>query len=278
VLGWEDQVALEDAGTLATRPRRRRGRGGGTVDVVDRSPRALLFDLDGVITDTAAVHARAWKVLFDEFLQALAGEGGPPFREFTDDDYLRYVDGRRRYDGVATFLASRGIDLPAGTPEDDPDRRTVAGLGNRKDGYFRESLDRDGVRVFDDAVALLDAARSAGRRLAVVSASRNCEAILRRAGLLDRFDTRVTGVEAADWSLPGKPAPDTFLKAAELLGLEPPDAWVLEDAVSGVQAGRAGAFGLVVGVDRATNRDRLLDAGADVVVEDLRTLISDLAG
>ena len=154
MLGQEHELALEDDRTIPTRP----GEAVRSAPV-ERAPRALLFDLDGVITDTAAVHARAWKALFDEFLQVLADECGPAFREFDiGDDYLSYVDGRRRYDGVASFLASRAIDLPAGTPEDSPDERTIAGLGNRKDGYFLRSLARDGVRAFDDAVALLGAA------------------------------------------------------------------------------------------------------------------------
>jgi len=246
--------------------------------VVARVPDALLFDLDGVITDTAAVHARAWKALFDEYLRQLADRGGPPFRAFDTQDYLRYVDGRRRYDGVRTFLESRGLDLPQGSPDDEPGDGTIAALGNRKDDYFRQSLEREGVRAFDDAVALVDAARAVPVPLAVVSASRNCDAVLGRAGLLDRFDARVTGIEAAAWSLPGKPAPDTFLKAAALLAAPPEQCWVLEDAVSGVEAGRAGGFGRVVGVDRLHDPRRLSDAGADVVTDDLRTLIPDLSG
>lgn len=229
---------------------------------------ALVFDLDGVITDTASVHARVWKAMFDE---VLAARGLAPF---DDADYLRYVDGRRRQDGVATFLASRGIDLPWGAPDDGPDEPTVCGLGNRKDRSFRAAVDADGVEVFDDARALLDAARDAGVPLAVVSASESCEPILVRVGLLDRFRVRVTGREAAAWRLPGKPAPDTFLKAAELLGVEPRRAAVLEDAVSGVQAGCAGGFGLVVGVDRRGAAAALAAAGADVVVSDLRGLLA----
>lgn len=242
---------------------------GGTLAAYD----ALLFDLDGVITKTAAVHARAWKALFDEFLARWSEEHGEPMRPFTiDGDYVRYVDGKRRYDGVASFLESRGISLPRGEPNDGPDEETVCGLGNRKDRYFRAALDQQGVEVFDDAVALLDAAHAAGKRTAVVSASENCEPILRRAGLLDRFDARVTGIEAAAWHLPGKPAPDTFLKAAELLGVVPARAIVLEDAISGVQAGKAGRFGLVVGVDRGEAGEGLAANGADIVLQDLREL------
>jgi beta-phosphoglucomutase family hydrolase len=235
---------------------------------------ALLFDLDGVITRTAAVHAQAWKALFDELLRQLADEGGEPFRPFgIADDYVRHVDGRRRYDGVAGFLASRGIDLPWGDPSDGPDERTVCGLGNRKDRYFRDALDEHGVEVFADAVVLLDAARDAGTALAVVSASENAEVILRRVDLFERFQVAVTGREAAAWDLAGKPAPDTFLKAAELLGVAPGRAVVLEDAISGVQAGRAGGFGLVVGVDRGDAAEALLAHGADLVVADLADLV-----
>lgn len=235
---------------------------------------ALLFDLDGVITKTARVHSQAWKQLFDEFLRQWAAEHGQPFEPFEADDYVRFVDGKRRYDGVASFLESRGISLPRGERTDGPDERTVCGLGNRKDRYFLAALEEHGVEVFDDAVALIDAARAAGRLVAVVSASENCDPILRRAGLLDRFDARVTGREAAAWNLPGKPAPDTFLKAAELLGVPASNAVVLEDAISGVQAGRAGGFGLVVGVDRGGAEHALAANGADVVVQDLTTLVA----
>ncbi len=172
-----------------------------------------------------------------------------------------------------TFLRSRGIELPWGSPGDGPDRRTVVGLGNRKDRFFLEAVERHGVETFEDAVALLDEARRHGRRTAVVSASENCDAILRRVGLIDRFDARVTGREATAWQLAGKPAPDTFLKAAELLATPAARAVVLEDAISGVEAGRNGGFGLVVGVDRGAAGGALEAAGADVVVTDLRALL-----
>ena len=236
---------------------------------------ALLFDLDGVITNTAAVHAKAWKELFDEFLRGWYEDKGEPFRPFEiAEDYVRHVDGRRRYDGVAGFLGSRGIELPRGEPSDGPDARTVCGLGNRKDRYFLAALEERGVEVFPDAVTLIDAARSMGKRLAVVSASENCDRILTRAGLIDRFDVRVSGHEAAAWGLAGKPAPDTFLKAAELLGVTAAKAIVLEDAISGVQAGKAGQFGLVVGVDRGGAADALTANGADVVLADLTGLLA----
>lgn len=233
---------------------------------------ALLFDLDGVITRTAALHAEAWKALFDEFLERRAEPRGEPFRPFDRADYLAYVDGKRRYDGVASFLESRGIALPRGEPTDGPDQPTVCGLGNRKDSYFLRLLEERGVEVFDDAVVLLDAAAQAGTPVAVVSASENCDAILARVGLLERFGARVTGREAAAWGLRGKPAPDTFLKAAELLKVAPARAVVLEDAISGVLAGKAGGFGLVVGVDRGQAGEALVANGADVVVRDLGQL------
>ncbi len=239
---------------------------------------ALLFDLDGVITRTATLHAAAWKDLFDNFLAGRARRRQEPFVPFnTATDYLLYVDGRRRYDGVDTFLRSRGIELPHGDPADPPQAETICGLGNRKNGYFTQRLAQLGVEVFDDTVELINAARRHGRKLAVVSASENCEAILARAGLLDHFDTRVTGVEAAALHLPGKPAPDTYLKAAELLDTPPAAAVIFEDAISGVQAGRAGGFGLVVGVDRRGEADLLRTHGADVVSADLRTFLSSLS-
>jgi alpha,alpha-trehalase len=238
---------------------------------------ALLFDLDGVITRTATLHAAAWKDLFDHFLSGRARERNEPFVPFdTATDYLFYVDGRRRYDGVDTFLRSRGIELAHGDPADPPEAETICGLGNRKNDYFTHRLAQLGVDVFDDAVELITAARRHGRKVAVVSASENCEAILARAGLLDLFDIRVTGVEAAALHLPGKPAPDTYLKAAELLDTSPATAVVFEDAISGVQAGRAGGFGLVVGVDRRDEAELLRMHGADVVSADLRTFLSGL--
>ncbi|GAA1768772.1 beta-phosphoglucomutase family hydrolase [Luedemannella helvata] len=234
---------------------------------------ALLFDLDGVITKTADVHARAWKQLFDQFLDRWSRQTGQPQEPFEiATDYVRYVDGRRRFEGVATFLESRGISLPMGEP-DDHDVDTVYGLGNAKNGFFLAELERNGVEVFEDAVDLLNAARDAGRRLAVVSASENCAMVLRRVNLDGYFQVRVSGIEAKALNLPGKPRPDTFLRAAEELGVAPADAVVLEDAIAGVRAGRAGAFGLVVGVDRGGEGEGLAQNGADVVTDDLRTLV-----
>jgi beta-phosphoglucomutase family hydrolase len=235
---------------------------------------ALLFDLDGVITKTAAVHAQAWKDLFDAFLQRWSAKTGAPQEPFSiAGDYVRYVDGRRRYDGVASFLESRGISLPMGDESDDASTDTVFGLGNAKNGYFLAELERNGVEVFPDALPLLDAAKAAGKGLAVVSASENARMILKRVQLDGYFTAWVTGVEAKALNLPGKPNPDTFLHAAQLLGAAPAQAVVLEDAIAGVRAGRAGNFGLVVGVDRGGEAEGLTEAGADVVTHDLRSLL-----
>ena len=235
---------------------------------------AMLFDLDGVVTRTATLHAAAWKRLFDEFLADRASPEGGSFEPFDiDRDYRVHVDGRPRSDGVSTFLASRGIHLARGEPDDTPDRTTCFGLGNRKNAYFAEELATRGVEVFADTVQLLDVLRASGKGVAVVSASENCTALLARAGLLDRFDVRVTGLETRRWGLAGKPAPDTYLKAAELLGVIPSKAIVFEDAISGVQAGRAGGFGLVVGVDRHGSPESLADGGADMVLADLTELL-----
>jgi beta-phosphoglucomutase family hydrolase len=237
---------------------------------------AALFDLDGVITDTASVHAAAWKALFDEFLARRAAEQGEPFQPFViETDYVQHVDGRRRYDGVAGFLSSRGIELPWGDPTDSPEVTTVCGLGNRKNQHFNAALADQGVEVFDDAVALARHAHEHGVAVAVVSASENCVPVLEAAGLLDLFPVRVTGVVAAELGLPGKPAPDTYLEAARRLSVPADRAVVLEDAISGVQAGRAGGFGLVVGVDRTGGGAALADNGADVVLTDLRALMRE---
>jgi alpha,alpha-trehalase len=223
---------------------------------------AVLFDLDGVVTRTAEVHAAAWKRLFDALVE-------PPF---TPEDYQRYVDGKPRLEGIRSFLESRGLALPEGTPEDGPEARTVQGLGKRKNAFFTETLERQGVGVFAQAVGLLERLRAAGFRTAVVSASRNCVAVLRAAGLEHLFDARVDGVEAGRLGLPGKPAPDTFLEAARRLGVAPERAVVLEDALAGVRAGRRGHFGRVVGVRRAGPEGALVRAGADVEVTDLATV------
>jgi alpha,alpha-trehalase len=228
---------------------------------------ALLFDLDGVITRTAALHAAAWKRLFDEYLAAHVGATFVPFD--IETDYRRYVDGKPRNAGVRSFLAARGIELPAGTPSDDADQDTVHGLGKRKNRYFLALLDRQGVRVYESAVTLLREARSRGVRTAVVSSSRNCAAVLRAARLTALFDVRVDGIELERLGLPGKPAPDMFLEAARRLAIAPDRGVLFEDATAGVEAGRRGGFGLVVGVGAGEHASDLRTSGADVVVADL---------
>jgi beta-phosphoglucomutase family hydrolase len=237
---------------------------------VDWTPyRAALFDLDGVLTPTAEVHMRAWDVMFNAYLDE-RDDDQPPY---TDEDYFAWVDGKPRYDGVRSFLASRGITLPDGTPEDAPEEQTVCGLGNRKNAAFSAVLRDEGVTPYPASVALLDWLRDRGTAVAVVSSSRNAPAVLAAAGLADRFEVVVDGQVAASTGLPGKPAPDTFLYAAEQLGVTREQSVVLEDALSGVQAGRAGDFALVVGVDRGAGAQPLLDGGADVVVSELDELI-----
>lgn len=233
---------------------------------------AVLFDLDGVITPTAEVHMRAWSEMFNDFLRGSA-DGGGDRSPYTDADYFAHVDGKPRYDGVRDFLASRGIGIPEGDDADEPDRVTVRGLGNRKNDAFNAVLERDGVEAYPGSVRLLDHLRDLDLPLAVVSSSANAPAVLEAAGLADRFRTVVDGAVAKAEGLPGKPAPDTFVRAAEVLGTTPAGAVVLEDAVSGVRAGRAGDFALVVGVDRGAGVQVLTDAGADVVVPDLGDLV-----
>ncbi len=230
---------------------------------------AVIFDLDGVITQTATVHSRAWKKMFDEYLKARAEKTGEPFREFTQEDYLAYVDGKPRYDGVKSFLESRGIQLPMGTPEDAPDKETICGLGNKKNEDFNEVLRNEGVEVYPSTVEFMKSLKEAGIHIGVASSSKNCEAVLKAAKLEYLVETRVDGVVSAALHLQGKPAPDIFLKAAENLGVKPYRAVVVEDAVSGVAAGKNGNFGLVLGVAREDNRQALRQNGADIVVADL---------
>ena len=232
--------------------------------------RAVLFDLDGVLTPTAEVHMRAWSEMFNGFLGAYAGDGDSS--PYTDADYFAHVDGKPRYDGVRDFLAARGIELPEGTSEDAADEVTVRGLGNRKNDAFNEVLARDGVSPYPGSLALLDHLRDLELPLAVVSSSANAPAVLAAAGIADRFETVVDGRVADAAGLPGKPAPDTFLHAASELDVTADEAVVLEDAVSGVRAGAAGRFGLVIGVDRGAG-DALRDAGATLVVSDLAELV-----
>ena len=233
-----------------------------------------LFDLDGVLTQTALVHNAAWKETFDEYLSRRAVALGSPFVPFDPGpDYLKYVDGRQRADGVRTFLASRGIVLPEGTPDDDVDAETVNGIGNRKNVLVLRYIAEGKVQVYDGSVTYLHAVRNAGMRTAVVSASANCRDVLRAAGIEDLLEERVDGVVARAEGLPGKPAPDTFLAAAKRLGVDPANAAVFEDALAGVEAGRAGGFAFVVGVDRVGHAAELLAHGADIVVSDLAELL-----
>jgi beta-phosphoglucomutase family hydrolase len=235
---------------------------------------ACLFDLDGVLTQTAKVHAAAWKEMFDAFLRTRSERAGEPFVPFDAvEDYDEYVDGKPRYDGVRSFLASRGIVLPEGDPSDPPGAETVAGLGNRKNDLVLALIRRDGVTAYDGSVRYVRAVRDAGLRRAVVSSSANCREVLAAAGIEDLFEVRIDGIVARREHLKGKPAPDTFLAAARELGVEPARAAVFEDALAGVAAGRAGGFGFVVGVDRVGQADALRDHGADIVVSDLAELL-----
>jgi len=236
--------------------------------------RACLFDLDGVLTQTAILHAAAWKEMFDAFLQERAEADGTPFVPFDPAaDYQLHVDGMPRSDGVRAFLRSRGITLPDGAPDDPPGAATVSGLGNRKNALVVTKIRESGVDVFSGSVRYVRAVRQARLATAVVSSSANTLDVLRSTGIEDLFDVRVDGVVAAERGLPGKPAPDTFLAAARDLGVEPGAAAVFEDALAGVEAGRAGAFGFVVGVDRTGQADALRERGADVVVSDLSELL-----
>lgn len=233
----------------------------------------LLFDLDGVITRTAVVHAAAWKEMFDEFLAAYSQETATAQSPFDSrSDYDKFVDGKPRYDGVRSFLASREITLPEGEPSDPAAAHTVCGLGNRKNALVVALIERDGVEAYSGTVAYLAAAERAGMRRAVVSSSANCRAILQSCGLIDDFEEIMDGVVAAERKIKGKPAPDTFLAAAEALGAQPQACTVFEDALAGVEAGRAGGFGFVVGVDRVGQSAELIEHGADIAVKDLEEL------
>jgi len=234
---------------------------------------AALFDLDGVLTDTARIHAACWKRMFDGFLRRHAAATGTPFRPFDASDYRLFVDGRPRFEGVREFLASRGIELPQGRPDAPPDEESVCGLGNRKNDLVREAIRAEGVTPYRGSVAWVEHLRAAGLRCAVVSSSGNCQEVLRVAGIEGLFDARVDGRVAREMGLRGKPDPETFLEAARRLGVGPERAVVIEDALSGVRAGRAGGFGLVVGVARHDDPDELLAAGADLVVRDLAELL-----
>lgn len=232
--------------------------------------RGCLFDLDGVLTRTADVHRAAWAEVFNALLAELGPPGAKPF---TEQDYLEYVDGKPRRDGVRDFLASRGIHLPEGDPDDPPTVNTIAGVGNRKNELFHQRVVTDGVKVYQGSRQYLEEVRKVDLRTAVVTASANSDAVLNSAGLTDVFDVIIDGKVAAERNLAGKPAPDTYLAAAEALHLEPARAAVFEDALAGVAAGRAGGFGCVVGVDRAGQAAALREHGATVVVGDLSELL-----
>jgi beta-phosphoglucomutase family hydrolase len=249
--------------------------GAGLTPILPEGISACLFDLDGVLTQTAKVHAAAWKQMFDAYLLERSRQTGQPFRPFDiTTDYAEHVDGKLRQDGVRSFLASRGITLPEGSVDDPPTASTVHGLGTRKNALVLELIRRDGVEVYEGSVRFVEVVRDAGLRRAVVSASKNCQEVLAAAGIESLFEVRIDGIAAADADLRGKPAPDMFLAAAALLGVEPKRCAVFEDAVAGVQAGRAGGFGWVVGVDRVGHADVLRSHGADTVVGDLSELLN----
>jgi len=236
---------------------------------------AVLLDLDGVITDTASIHARSWKRMFDEYLRERSSRTGEPFRPFDiATDYKLHVDGKPRFDGVRDFLKSREIKLPEGTPDDPPLHETVCGLGNRKNELVNEAIANDGVEVYQGTVTWVRQLLHDGFKIAVVTSSANCDVVLKAAGLADLFEVRVDGNTIHDQKLNGKPAPDAFLTAAKKLGIAPERSVVVEDAISGVEAGRNGKFGLVIGVARKGNNEELKRHGADVVVNDLAELLA----
>jgi beta-phosphoglucomutase family hydrolase len=234
---------------------------------------ACLFDLDGVLTRTAVVHAKAWKETFDSFMKGRAEQTGEPFVPFSNGDYDRYVDGRPRLDGTRNFLRSRGIELPEGDRSDPPDAPTINGVSNRKNERVLQLLEEGKIEVYDGSIEYVRQARQKGLRTAVVSSSANTAQVLEAAGIADLFEARIDGLVAIERKLNGKPAPDTFLAGAEELGATPGQAAVFEDALAGVEAGRAGKFAVVVGVDRVGQADALQAHGADVVVQDLSELL-----
>src|SRR6516164_1317759 len=235
---------------------------------------AVLFDLDGVITNTAKLHATCWKQMLDEYLQKRAAERGEPFRPFDlATDYRLHLDGKPRFDGVRDFLASRGIKLPEGDSDDPPQAETVRGLGNRKNELVSSAIERIGVEAYEGSIRFIDQLRRDKFKIALVTSSENCAAVLKAAKLETFFDVRVDGHMVEKQNLAGKPAPDTFLMAARLLGVEPRRAVVVEDAISGVQAGSSGHFGLVIGVARKCNAEELKQHGAHLVVTDLGELV-----
>ncbi len=238
---------------------------------------AVIFDLDGVITKTAKVHAAAWKCMFDEYLQLRAQRDGGVFKEFTyEGDYLTYVDGKPRYKGVESFLTSRGINIDFGREDDSPDTETVCGLGNRKNKSFTKVLENDGVEVYPSTVALMKDLKDKNIHIGVASSSKNCEYVLKAAELESFVETRVDGVVSMQLGLKGKPHGDIFVRAAENIGVVPSYSIVVEDAVSGVQAGVNGGFGLVIGVARENNEDDLKKNGADIVIDDFAGITTEV--
>ena len=234
---------------------------------------AVVFDMDGVITDTARAHATCWTQIFDDYLEVRMARKGEPFEPFSEDDYLKYVDGKPRYDGVRSFLESRGIVLPEGTPNDSLEAETVCGIGNRKNAAFLTMLQTDGADPYPTTVRLVEALHDRGIATAVITSSRNSEEVLRGAGVRHLFPVKVDGIDSDELGLAGKPMPDIFLEAARRLGVDPSRAAVVEDALSGVEAGRRGGFALVIGVDRAGQAAELRAQGADLVVSDLGELL-----
>lgn len=228
---------------------------------------AIILDLDGVITQTASLHQQAWKKMFDAFLESY-----PSQKKFSKEDYEEYVDGKPRYDGVRSFLASRSIEVPEGTEKDEDGADTVYGLGKRKNQYFLKLLSTEGAQVYDDTVLWINKWKKEGKKLAVVSSSKNCRPVLEKAGLIDIFDTIVDGTDAKQQSLKGKPDPDIFLEAAQRMEIEPAKAVVFEDAIAGVEAGSRGSFGLVIGINRDNDQQRMQKAGAHLVINSLSEL------
>lgn len=238
---------------------------------------SVIFDLDGVVTKTAVVHASSWKVMFDDYLHLREERDGEPFKEFTyENDYLTYVDGKPRYKGVESFLQSRGINIEFGDAKDRPDTETVCGLGNKKNLTFTKVLEEKGVEVYQPAVDLIKDLKINGIRIGVASSSKNCQYILQAAKIEDLFETRVDGVVSVELGLKGKPEGDIFVKAAENIDSQPARSIVIEDAVSGVQAGVHGGFGLVIGVARENNEEDLKSNGADIVVTDFKGVTAEV--
>ncbi|MFP4555062.1 MAG: HAD family hydrolase, partial [Actinomycetota bacterium] len=234
---------------------------------------AVVFDMDGVITDTARSHARSWAKMFNEYLAARSERTEETLRPFTEGDYLEFVDGKPRFDGVRSFLQSRDIELPEGTPDDPPEWETVCGLGNRKNAFFLETLREGGADAYSSTVQLVEELKRRGVAVALITSSRNADEVLEAAGVAGLFAVKVDGNDSAKLGLAGKPEPDIFLEAARRLGVSPERAVVVEDATSGVEAGRRGGFGLVVGVDRSGQAEQLAASGADIVVSDLGELM-----